>query len=171
MRYALYSAALMSAGKQGQLWLVWRKIWLVSLWKLQFPVHQIAAIFSLIARVGRRVIRRYLCRLISVSVLRFRCSFVLAVSLALVEKKTADLASTWWQDETAWRDSLSSLSGWETDRESVQELAGSWANDKEQLHFGADLLLRQCRSGGTIFKSNYHKNCSNLAYTKRNWLS
>ena len=68
----------------------------------------------------------------------FPLPFVL-VSSAMLQKETANLP-TWWQDETAFRrDVLFYLP--ETDRESVQELASSWANDKEQLHFGQTVAL------------------------------
>ena len=62
----------------------------------------------------------------------------------------------WWQDETAFRrDVLFYLP--ETDRESVQDLAGSWANDKEQLHFGQTAFFYRNSDQADYLKSNYHK--------------
>ncbi|BDT64535.1 hypothetical protein SP4011_09520 [Streptococcus parapneumoniae] len=63
----------------------------------------------------------------------FPLPFVL-VNSSILEKETANLL-TWWQAETAFQlDVLFYLL--KIDRESVQELAGSRANDREQMHFG-----------------------------------
>ena len=68
----------------------------------------------------------------------FPLPFVL-VSSVMLEKETANLPA-WWQDETAFRrDVLFYLP--ETDRESVQELAGSWANEQGAAAFWADSFL------------------------------
>ncbi|MHA4906688.1 DUF1697 domain-containing protein [Streptococcus constellatus] len=84
----------------------------------------------------------------------FPLSFVL-VSSAMLQKETANLPA-WWQDETAFRrDVLFYLP--ETDRESVQELAGSWANDKEQLHFWQMAFFYSNADQADYLKSNYHK--------------
>lgn len=57
----------------------------------------------------------------------FPLPFVL-VNSSILEKETANLL-IWLQDETSFqRDILFYLP--KTDRESVQELAGSWANDR-----------------------------------------
>ena len=115
----------------------------------------------LTARSGRRGFGRY-CRLILVSLTIFPLPFVL-VSSAMLEKETANLP-TWWQDETAFRrDVLFYLP--ETDRESVQELAASWANDKEQLHFGQTAFFYSNADQADYLKSNYHKKLLKSSFT------
>ena len=100
----------------------------------------------------------------------FPLPFVL-VSSAMLQKETANLP-TWWQDETAFRrDVLFYLS--ETDRESVQELAGSWANDKELLHFGQTAFFYRNSDQADYLKSNYYKKLLKSIFYKsltiRNW--
>ena len=93
----------------------------------------------------------------------FPLPFVL-VSSAMLEKETANLPS-WWQDETAFRrDVLFYLS--ETDRESVQELAGSWANDKELLHFGQTAFFYRNSDQADYLKSNYYKKLLKSSFYK-----
>ena len=83
----------------------------------------------------------------------------------MLEKEIANLPS-WWQDETAFRrDVLFYLP--ETDRESVQELAGSWANDKEQLHFGQTAFFYSNADQADYLKSNYHKKLLKSSFYKQ----
>ena len=94
----------------------------------------------------------------------FPLPFVL-VSSAMLKKETANLPS-WWQDETAFRrDVLFYLP--DTDRESVQELAGSWANDKEQLHFGQTAFFYSNADQADYLKSNYHKKLLKSSFYKQ----
>lgn len=84
----------------------------------------------------------------------FPLPFVL-VSSAMLRKESANPPS-WSQDETAFRrDVLFYLP--EVDRESVQELAGGWANDKEQLHFGQTAFFYSNADQADYLKSDYHK--------------
>ena len=94
----------------------------------------------------------------------FPLPFVL-VSSAMLEKELANLP-TWWQDETAFRrDVLFYLP--ETDRERVQELAGDWANDKEQLHFGKTAFFYSNADQADYLKSNYHKKLLKSSFYKQ----
>lgn len=94
----------------------------------------------------------------------FPLPFVL-VSSAMLEKETANLPS-WWQDETAFlRDVLFYLP--ETDKESVQELAGSWVNDKEQLYFGQTAFFYSNADQADYLKSNYHKKLIKSSFYKQ----
>ncbi len=93
----------------------------------------------------------------------FPLPFVL-VSSAMLQKETANLPA-WWQDETAFRrDVLFYLP--ETDRESVQDLAGSWANDKQLLHFGQIAFFYRNSDQADYLKSNYHKKLLKSSFYK-----
>ena len=94
----------------------------------------------------------------------FPLPFVL-ISSAILQKEIANLPA-WWQDETAFRrDVLFYLP--ETDRESVQELAGSWVNDKEQLHFGQIAFFYSNADQADYLKSNYHKKLLKSSFYKQ----
>ena len=83
----------------------------------------------------------------------------------MIQKETANLPA-WWQDETAFRrDVLFYLP--EVDRESVHELAGSWANDKEQLHFGQMAFFYSNADQADYLKSNYHKKLLKSSFYKQ----
>ena len=94
----------------------------------------------------------------------FRLPFVL-VSSAMLQKESANLP-VWWQDETAFRrDVLFYLP--ETDRETVQELAGNCANDKEKLHFGQTAFFYSNADQADYLKSNYHKKLLKSSFYKQ----
>ena len=94
----------------------------------------------------------------------FPLPFVL-VSSVMLQNEIANLPS-WWQDETAFRrDVLFYLP--ETDKKSVQELAGSWANDKEKLHFGQTAFFYSNADQADYLKSNYHKKLLKSSFYKQ----
>ena len=156
-----YSEASMLAEKTRSSWLIWRKIWLGWVLKIQFPTST-AAIFSLIARSRRRGFGRF-WQLISVGLMIFLS--LLSLSALPCFKKIANLP-TWCHDETAFRrDVLFYLP--ETDRESVQKMAGSWANDKEKLHFGQTAFFYSNADQADYLKSNYHTKLLKSSFYKQ----
>ena len=93
----------------------------------------------------------------------FPIPFVLLNS-AILQEEVAKLPA-WWQDEAAYRrDVLFFLP--EANREQIEVEAGSWANDKDLLHFGQKAFLYRNSDQTDYLKSNYHKKLLKSSFYK-----
>ena len=93
----------------------------------------------------------------------FPIPFVLLNS-AILQEEVAKLLA-WWQDEAAYRrDVLFFLP--EANREQIEVEAGSWANDRDLLHFGQKAFLYRNSDQADYIKSNYHKKLLKSSFYK-----
>ena len=93
----------------------------------------------------------------------FPIPFVLLNS-AILQEEVAKLPA-WWQDEAAYRrDVLFFLP--EANREQIEVEAGSWANDRDLLHFGQKAFLYRNSDQADYIKSNYHKKLLKSSFYK-----
>ena len=109
------------------------------------------------------VIQRTLARYFDVTY-DFPVPFII-ISAATLQQEVAQLPS-WWQDDTAYRrDALFYLP--EADTAAIEAETATWANDREQLHFGRTAFFYCNRSQADYLTSNYHKKLLKAQFYKQ----
>lgn len=87
------------------------------------------------------------------------------ISAAMLQQEVAQLPS-WWQDDTAYRrDALFYLP--EADKTVIEAETATWANDREQLHFGRTAFFYCNHNQADYLTSNYHKKLLKARFYKQ----
>lgn len=87
------------------------------------------------------------------------------ISAATLQQEVTQLPS-WWQDDTAYRrDALFYLP--EADTAAIEAETATWANDREQLHFGRTAFFYCNHNQADYLTSNYHKKLLKAQFYKQ----
>ena len=87
------------------------------------------------------------------------------ISAATLQHEVAQLPD-WWQDDTAYRrDALFYLP--EADTAAIEAETATWANSREQLHFGRTAFFYCNHDQADYLTSNYHKKLLKARFYKQ----